>query len=373
MKWTDIVGQERLISVLKNAIEDNRIAHAQLFVGEEGYGVLPLAMAYAHEVFSRENEHSVSKVNTLNHLDLHFSFPVFKRDKSSLSSLFFQEWREMILENPYASLSDWEDILEAENKQLSIYEDEENEWGKMLNLKSFEGGTKFLIIWRADRIRVEAANKFLKLLEEPPKNTIIILLADRIDNMLDTILSRCQIIEVPRIADDAIVEKLRVEYELSEDRISEIIHQSQGNYNIAQKLAKQGDLDEEFEELFISWVRNAFVAKKNPKVLKDIVFWARTISEWSRDKQKGFLAYCSEIFRLALLQNYGTENALIYKKLTKDNFKWEAFSRYIHGANIEAILEEITEADLHIYRNANAKIVWTDLGIKLIRNIHKTY
>lgn len=373
MKWTDIVGQERIISMLKNAINDNRMAHAQLFVGEEGYGVLPLALAYAREIFSRENEHSVGKVDTLNHLDLHFSFPVYKKDKSSQCSLFFSEWREMILANPYASLSDWEEILDAGNKQLSIYEDEVNEWGKILNLKSFEGGTKFLIIWRADKIRLEAANKFLKLLEEPPKNTIIILLANNTESMLDTILSRCQIIDVPRVVDNIITEKLKIEYDFSEERIADIVHQSQGNYNIAQKLAKQGDLDEEFEELFISWVRNAFIAKKNPKVLKDIIFWARTISGWSRDKQKAFLEYCSEIFRLALLQNYGTEKAMVYKKLTKDNFKWEVFSSYIHGANIELILDEITEADMHIYRNANSKIVWTDLGIKLIRNIHKTY
>lgn len=373
MKWTDIVGQEKLISVLKNAIDDNRIAHAQLFVGDSGYGGLPLALAYAQEIFSRENPNSAHKVETLNHLDLHFSFPVFKKDKSSLSSLFFQEWREMILENPYVSLSDWEEILDAENKQFSIYEDEENEWRKMLNLKSFEGGTKFLIIWRADRIRVEAANKFLKLLEEPPQKTIIILLADKVDNMLDTILSRCQVLEIPRIADDAIAKELEEKYELSQERIAEITHQSQGNYAIAQKLALKGNLDEEFEELFISWVRNAFMAKKNPKVLKEIIFWARTISEWSRDKQKDFLAYCSEIFRLALMQNYGTGNDMVYKKLTKDNFKWEIFSTYIHGANIEMILEEISEADVHIYRNANSKIVWTDLGIKLIRNIHKTY
>lgn len=373
MKWTDIVGQEKIASILKNAINDNRMAHAQLFVGEEGYAVLPLALAYAREIFSRENEHSVSKIDTLNHLDLHFSFPVYKKDKSSLSSLFFQEWREMILENPYASLSDWEEVLDAKNKQLSIYEDEVNEWGKFLNLKSFEGGSKVLIIWRADKIRVESANKFLKLLEEPPKNTIIILTANSTESMLDTILSRCQVVEIPRIEDKKIEEALINTFDLSQERISEIIHQSQGNYNTVQKLVIQENVDEEYEEFFISWVRNAFVAKRNPKVLKEIIFWAREISEWSRDKQKAFLEYCSEIFRLALLQNYGSEDKMIYKKLTKNNFNWDKFSEYIHGANIEMILDEINEADLHLYRNANSKIVWTDLGIKLIRFIHKGY
>lgn len=372
MNWNDIVGQEALVATLKNAIDSGRIAHAQLLVGEEGYGGLPIALAYAQEILQRENAHSASKVETLNHLDLHFSFPTYTEKNDSKSKRFFQEWRSMILENPYASINDWGEILEAKNKQLFISADEVEEWGHLFSLKSYEGGTKVLIIWRADKMNTSAANKFLKFLEEPPQKTIIFLIADKIENMLDTILSRCQIVEIPRIEDSAMAQFLSKKFDYQEDKIREIVHQAQGNYQIAQKIAELGHLNEDFEEMFIAWVRNAFQAKKKPQVLKDIIFWARTIAEWGRDKQKDFLDYCLEIFRLALLQNYGAE-PMVYKKLTKNQFNWEKFSEYIHGANIEMILDEINEADLHLYRNANPKIVWTDLGIKLIRNIHKTY
>lgn len=372
MKWKDIVGQENLISIFKESISNNRIPHAQLFIGQEGYGGLPLALAYAQEVLNKENEHSASKVETLNHLDLHFSFPVFTEKNNSLSKSFFQNWRNMILENLYASFQDFGEVLDAKNKQLFISASEVEEWGHLFNLKSYEGGTKILIIWCADKMNENAANKFLKFLEEPPKNTLIFLLAEKIDNILATILSRCQIINIPRIQDEAIFKALVEKLNIPEIKAKEICYQAQGNYNIALKLAKEGNLNEEYEELFINWVRNAFQAKKKPEVLKDIIFWAKTISEWNRDKQRDFLNYCLEIFRLALLNNYGIEN-MIYKKLTLNSFKWEIFYKYIHGANIEMILEEISEADIHLYRNANAKIVWTDLGIKLSRYIHKTY
>ncbi|MDO4763913.1 MAG: DNA polymerase III subunit delta' [Flavobacteriaceae bacterium] len=370
MNWENIIGQEKLISTLRDAIENGRVAHAQLFVGEEGYGGFPLAMAYAQEILTRENAQAVSKIEHFNHLDLHFSFPIYS-EKTSLSKNFFPEWREMILDNPYASFQDFAEKLDAKNKQLFISVDEVEEWSNLFRLKSYEGGTKILIIWRADKMRVEAANKFLKFLEEPPAKTLIFLLADKLENMLETILSRCQIVEIPRIEDEAIFKSLIQNQQTSEEEAQSIVYQSQGNYNTALKIIKNEGVNDEFEELFIHWVRNAFQAKKKPEVLRNIIYWAREIADWNREKQRDFLNYCIEIFRLALLNNYGAEN-IVYKKLTKNNFKWEVFYKYIHGANIELILEEINEADIHLYRNANDKIVWTDLGIKLIRNIHKT-
>lgn len=372
MDWNSIVGQGQLISMLKGVIKNGRIPHAQLFVGEEGYGVLPLVLAYVQEVLCQENLYATSKVQTLNHLDLHFSFPVCSEKGVSNSKRFFQDWRKMILENPYASFQDFGEILDSKNKQLFISADEVEGWGQLFSLKSYEGGTKVLIIWRADKMNDSAASKFLKFLEEPPKKTLIFLLVDKTENMLATILSRCQIVEVPRIEDKAIFRSLVHYLNLSERKAMDIVYQAQGNYNTALKIVQQRNSDDEFEEFFIHWVRSAFQAKKRPGVLKEIVLWARRVAEWGRDKQKDFLNYCLEMFRLALLQNYGVET-MVYKKLTKNNFNWETFSKYIHGANIEMILEEINEANIHLYRNANAKILWTDLGIKLIRNIHKSY
>ena len=371
MNWEDIVGQKKLIATLKDAIHNERVSHAQLFIGEEGFGVLPLALAYAKEILKRENESAAQKVEHLNHLDLHFSFPVFTEKNNSLSQRLFEDFRKMILENPYASINDWNDLLDAQNKQFLISADEVDSLNQKFSLKSFEGGTKILIVWRVDKMNVTAANKFLKFLEEPPKKTIILLLAEKIDTILPTILSRCQAVEVPRIDDESLAETIRNKFEISDEKLGEIIHQSQGNYNTALQLLNSDETADEFESLFIDWVRNAFMAKKKPEVLKNIIFWGRNISSWNREKQKSFLDFCSEMFRLALLQNYDADN-LVYKKLSKNGFNWIAFTNFIHGANIVDILEEISTADLHLYRNANAKIVWTDLGIKLTRYIHRS-
>ncbi|WP_294220077.1 DNA polymerase III subunit delta' [uncultured Chryseobacterium sp.] len=370
MNWENIAGQENLKKLLRDSIAENRVSHAQLFTGKEGYGTLPVVLAYAREVLSRENEHAASKVEHLNHLDLHFSFPVFTDNKNSLSKNKFEEFREMIMKSPYASYDDWTAFLQSENKQLFISADEIDDQNQKFSLKSYEGGTKILIVWRADKMNIAAANKFLKFLEEPPAKTIILLTAESVNDILPTILSRTQIVEVPRITDGDLEAYLKKKFSIPEEKIREIVHEAQGDLNDALKLLQSGSKNEEFEKLFVQWVRDAFMVKKKPEFLKSIILWAREIAGWNREKQKNFLNYCSEIFRLALLQNYQSE-VLVYKKIDANGFNWTGFSKFISGANIESILEEISTADLHLTRNGNPKIVWTDLGIKLSRYIHK--
>lgn len=370
MDWEEIIGQKNIIKTLKDSIDENRVSHAQLFVGNEGYGTLPLALAYAQEILRRENEMAPGKVRHLNHLDLHFSFPVFTENKNSLSQRLFEDFRTMILENPYSDLEDFTKLLESENKQFFISADESDAIGQKFSLKSFEGGTKILIVWRADKMNPIAANKFLKFLEEPPEKTIILLIAEKADMMLETILSRVQMVEIPRIEEQELLNSKEVS-ELSEARKKEIVHQAQGNYNEVLKLIKAGNLSSEFEELFVQWVRSAVMAAKKPALLKELIRWARDIGSWNREKQKNFLLFCSDTFRLALMQNYHSES-LVYKKININQFNWEKFSNYIHGANIESILNELSSADYHLERNANARIVWTDLGIKLTRYLHRS-
>ncbi|WP_294241020.1 DNA polymerase III subunit delta' [uncultured Chryseobacterium sp.] len=370
MNWENIAGQENLKKLLRDSIAENRVSHAQLFTGKEGYGTLPVVLAYAREVLSRENEHAASKVEHLNHLDLHFSFPVFTDNKNSLSKNKFEEFREMVMKSPYASYDDWTAFLQSENKQLFISADEIDDQNQKFSLKSYEGGTKILIVWRADKMNIAAANKFLKFLEEPPAKTIILLTAESVNDILPTILSRTQIVEVPRITDGDLESYLKKNFSIPEEKIREIVHEAQGDLNDALKLLQSGSKNEEFEKLFVQWVRDAFMVKKKPEFLKSIILWAREIAGWNREKQKNFLNYCSEIFRLALLQNYQSE-VLVYKKIDANGFNWTGFSKFISGANIESILEEISTADLHLTRNGNPKIVWTDLGIKLSRYIHK--
>lgn len=370
MNWENIAGQENLKNLLKDSIDNNRVSHAQLFVGKEGYGTMPLVLAYAKEILKRENSHAASKVEHLNHLDLHFCFPVFTEGKNSLSKNKFEEFREMILASPYASFEDWATHLNSENKQFYISADEIDDQNQKFALKSFEGGTKILIVWRADKMNISAANKFLKFLEEPPKKTVILLTAENTDDILPTILSRTQVIEVPRIDDDNLRNYLIQQKSASESKAQSISTQAQGDLNDAIKLLQSEIKNPEFEKLFVQWVRDAFQVKKRPEFLKNIILWAREIATWNREKQKNFLNYCSEIFRLALLQNYQSEN-LVYKKIDANGFNWVGFSKFISGANIISILEEINAADLHLTRNGNPKIIWTDLGIKLSRYIHK--
>lgn len=371
MKWDDIVGQDSLKQQLKDSISQGRVSHAQLFLGKEGYGVLPLALAYAREILVRDNPHSAEKVEHLNHLDLHFSFPSYSLDGKALSKNFFDEFRSMVLENPYFSMDDWSGKLVSENKQLFISVHEVEEWSQTFSLKSFEGGYKILIVWNADKMKVDSSNKLLKFLEEPPEKTLIILTAESEQNFLQTILSRTQVVKIPRIEDEAIYNYLKLKQsQLAEEALSTIVFQAQGNLNEAMKLVENLGLSSEFEVLFVQWVREAFQVVKNPKLLKNIIKWAKDIAGWSREKQRNFLNFCAEMFRLALVQNY-TSTELVYKTINVQKFNWEAFSRYVHGANIESILEEITTADYHLQRNANPKIVWTDLGIKLSRYIHR--
>lgn len=369
MDWNQIVGQENLKTILKQNLADGRISHAQLFVGKAGYGVLPLVLAYAKAILIKEKENSGEKAEHLNHLDLHLCFPVFTENNKSLSKRLFPEFRQMVLENPYADFGQWKELLDSQNKQLFISADEVEEQNATFSLKSFEGGTKILIVWQADKMNTAAANKFLKFLEEPPEKTLILLTAESTDDFLPTIYSRCQIIDVPRISGEELSQALS-EKGTPAEKIDEIIFAAEGNWNIAQSLSVAERSVSEFESFFVQWVRYAFQAKKKPEMLKEIVKWGRSIAGWNKEKQKQFLDYCAEMFRLALMQNYGAEN-LVYKRIEENNFKWENFSNFIHGNNIQSILDELTTADYHLARNANSKIVWTDLGIKLTRFIHR--
>ena len=376
MNWDNIIGQDALKKQLQESVKNNRIGQALIFLGQEGYGILPLILAFCREIISMENPESAIKIDSLNHIDMHFSFPTYITDKKNTSSSFINIFREQVLSNPYFdfedwtnTLEDWTNTLKSKNKQLTISTDEIENIIPKLRLKSYEGGHKILIIWNADRMKDVVANKFLKTLEEPPEKTLIILTANSLDNFLPTITSRTQIIKVKNIDDEAIKNQLEKQ-NIDENTIQNIIFQAQGNWNKVLKILSSQNIENKFEEHFIKWVRYAFNAKTKPQYLKEILLWADDTSSWNRETQKHFLNYASEIFRLALLENY-TAQSLVYKKLKINNFKWDSFSKFINGINIQNILEEISEANNHITRNGNAKIIWTDLGIKLTRFLHK--
>lgn len=372
MKWENICGHEIIKRKLQESIEKNRISHAQLFSGKNGWGTLELAITYASEILVSELDEGVrSKVGKLQHPDIHFTFPVTTSDsvkKDPTSNHFITEFREFYSRNPYGSLYEWQEFNEVEKKQSVINVAEASEISKFISLNSYEGSYKFVIIWLPEMMNLAAANKILKALEEPPQKTVFLLITEREDLLLPTITSRCQLVKVNRLSDEEVAEYLVKNKQLSQENAKKIalsangdLHQALQNINLSR---------EEFETYFIQWVRYAFMAKKNPAVLRNLVNWSSEISIWPREKQRQFLSYCSEIFRQALLNNYQA-SSLVFMKLSVDGFNWEKFSEYIHGANIEEILEEINKGSYHIERNANAKIVLLDLSILLTRHLHK--
>ncbi len=371
MLWENVIGQTELKTKLQNSISEGRVSHAQLLIGPEGSGTLSIALAYAQQVLCGfDNTNCNLKIQNLQHPDLHFSYPFNKvgDEKDGVAKNYLNQWREFVLQNPYANYSDWMKHLGIEKKQGIINVRESEEIVKSLSLNSYEGGYKVMIIWHAELMNTEAANKLLKIIEEPPQKTLFLLISEREDLILPTILSRCQVVKVPRLTDQEVINYLISNENLDQAKAQQIAFLAQGNLRSAMHNLQEDD--GLFDSYFVSWVRNAFMAAKKPAVLKDLIKWSNDIASWSRDEQKNFLMFCSEVFRQALLRNYQV-NEITYMQIKSEGFKWDGFSTYIHGANIEGILEEINEAAYHIERNGNAKIVLFDLSIKLTRYLHK--
>ncbi len=381
MLFKDILGQEHIKNHLTKSAEAGRIPHAQLFVGPEGCGTLPMAIAYAQYILCGnvggenigENTSCNLKFEHFSHPDLHFVFPVATTDSvksHAVSDNFMVEWRQFLTESPYGSLFDWLKNLGIQNKQGLIGVDEATEINKKLALKAYEGGYKVMIIWMADKMNGSAANKLLKLLEEPPAKTVFILITESTSDMLQTILSRCQVIDFIGLSESVIAEAL-VSLENCEPTVAKkIAHQSEGNYNKALHILRKEDDEFPFDEWFVEWVRSAFRAKGNAAAINDLIAWSENIASTGRETQKQFLHYCIHFFRQALLLNYKA-NDLVFLETKVPKFELEKFAPFVNGANITDIYKELEDAIYHIERNGNSKIILTDLSIKLTRLIHK--
>jgi DNA polymerase-3 subunit delta' len=381
MDFSEIIGQDHLKNHLTKTADSGRIPHAQLFIGPEGSGTLATAIAYAQYILCKnvdgENSEGVESCNlkfsNLTHPDLHFIYPTVTTTdvKSKPKSVdFLADWREFVKQNPYGSLFDWLNFLEAGNKQGEIRVDDAQEILRLLSLKSYEGGYKIAIIWMADKMNVAASNKLLKLLEEPTDKTLFILIAENEEDIIQTILSRCQVLHFNGLSENNIAERLSADFNIHEREARKMAHKAQGNFNKALKFIYENGEDDLFEEWFVEWVRAAFRAKGNASAISDLIRWSETIAGIGRETQKKFLNYCIEMFRQALLINYQT-TSLVYMEPKVANFKLEKFAPFVNGTNIDAIFTELSDAIYHIERNGNAKIVLTDLSIKLTRLIHK--
>jgi DNA polymerase-3 subunit delta' len=380
MDFSEVIGQQHIKSHLIKTVKNGRIPHTQLFVGKSGSGILPLVLSYAKEIlchsFTKGSDEFIAcknKIEKLAHPDLHFVYPVNTNEnikKNPISDNFSSEWRKFVLKNPYASLYNWYQFIGIEKKQGNISKLEAVSISKKLSLKAYEGGYKLMVIWMADKMNNECSNQLLKLVEEPPDKTVLLLLTENVEHVLGTIQSRCQILHIPVLSEENIYTQLTANHQVNSNEARKISHQSNGDFNKALHIIKN-DADEVFfENLFVFWVRTAFKAKGNKSAINDLFDWSEELAKEGRETQKKFLSFCLEIFRQAMLKNYKTDS-LIYFESHDGKFSFDKFSAYIHQNNIFEIKDALENAEYHIERNGNAKIIFTDLSIKLTRLIHR--
>jgi DNA polymerase-3 subunit delta' len=381
MKFSDIIGQEPLKQRLKRTVLDNRVSHAQLFLGPEGSGKLALALAYAQYINCRKRTPedscgecpSCRKYSKLIHPDLHFLYPINSTKEVTGAKIqckdFIIPWREFLLQNNnYVTLPDWYEKIGIEKKQGFINAEDADGINRTLAYKAYEAEYKVMIIWMIEKMNGVSANKLLKNLEEPPDKTLFILISENQDQIIATILSRAQLIKFPRLSDTDIQQGLETRNDIATADASKIARLSDGNYTTALMLAGKNSSDsvslETEQERFIifrEWMRRCFTIAGN---LKDYDKLQETIpslmGDGSREKQKEMLTYGLHMFRICLQYNVGNQHLV---KLDGEELAFvKNFSPYIHPLNIEKFDEEFNRAIFHIERNANAQIVLTDLS-----------
>ena len=369
MFFKDIVGQEEIKKQLIKNVQENKIAHAQLFCGGEGIGKLPLAIAYARYISclhpSEEDAcgkcANCIKFNNLAHPDLHFIFPVVKKKntKEIVSDDYIAEWRELIAKTPYFNLHTWLEEMGAENQQALIYVKESNEIIRKLSLKSSQGGYKIIIIWLPEKMNQECSNKLLKLLEEPAEQTVFLLVSEEPDALLTTIQSRTQRINIKGIDENDIKEALINIYGLQEQDATNIAHQCEGHFLKAIESISLNEENKLFFDLFVALMRLSYQRK-----IKDMKAWSETVATMGREKQKHFLGYCQRMIRENFIYNFHNRS-ITYLANDEEAFSTR-FAPFINERNVMEIMNELNEAQRHIEQNVNAKMVFFDFSLKMI-------
>lgn len=372
MYFKDIIGQRSLVAQLCRMVDENRLAHALLLTGSSGNGKLPIAVALARYILCRDRRNGDAcgccpacvKMDKLVHSDLHFVFPVKKKKNSSSDSApvsddYIGEWREIFLKEPYFSYSDWLTMLDVENQQPMIYEKESSEILRKLSLKSREGGWKIVIMWLPEKMKEACSNKLLKILEEPPAETLFLLVAESTEHILPTILSRTQRIEIPRIANDDISATLQQRYSLDADTARSIAQQSGGDWEKAESMLRVDDSKKIYLELFMTLMRMAY--RRDIMAMKH---WSEQVAALGRERQKGMLEYCQRMIRENFIMNFG-RNEMLYLSPEERSFSVN-FSPFVNENNIFGIVEEISDAQKHVEQNVNAKMIFFDMALRMI-------
>ncbi len=394
MQFKDIIGQQEIKQQLAELVHHNRLSHALIFLGKEGSGALALAMAFAQYIvceqvngkkaspatvslFGEPSEEEIQakgdtdllhpdscnncpscqKAQKMAHPDIHFSYPVVPRKSGdkAISTDYISEWREFIQQHPYGNAYDWLQFIGAENKQGNISVYECSDIIHKLNLKSFESGYKILLMWMPEYLGNEG-NKLLKLIEEPPPNTLFILVAENEAQILQTILSRCQLVRIPALSTEEIANALVERAKQTPELARQVASISEGNYREAQQLLQHAE--EDWQDLLRDWL-NATL-KTGPVAQ---VKWIEEISKMGREKQKQFLRYFNHLLQQSLrLRVLPAENAYLPEK--ERDFALR-LNKLADMAQQEAIIKELDNAAYYIERNANAKMLFHALSIKL--------
>lgn len=364
MLFSQVIGQEETKDRLRRSFREGRIAHALLFLGPEGSGNLALALAFAQYV-SCQNKSDLDacghcatckKHSTLQYIDLYFSFPFIRKDDETNSDTYMDSWREKLKASPYLSLEEWRSTMDGANKQVIFPVKEASTIIKRLSLRAYEGAYKFMIIWMADYMKEDTSNKLLKILEEPPEKTIFLLVAGSKENMLATILSRVQVVQVPKLEDQSMVASL-LEMGVDEAKANSIAHFADGNWWKALRLVGSENPNETLAILFQAWMRFCYA-----RDLKGIAGWVEQMNELQREDQRQFISYALEQVRQNLLLNY-VGGALARMNDSERTFS-QKFSPFINDLNAEGLMDELNTAHTDIGRNASTKIVLTDLSLR---------
>ena len=374
MTFNEVIGQEEAKQRLLQMVDEQRLPHAMMLCGPQGSGKLPLAIAFAchllgkgqrqESMFGGDDNEEPPMLRKLEHPDLHFTYPTIKlpsmgSDHKPVSDDFAREWHELLMRSPYINMEQWMAQMGAENQQAVITAGESDALVRKLSLKSSQGGYKVSVVWLPERMNIECANKLLKLIEEPPSQTVFIMVCEEPDRLLETIRSRVQRIDIRKIDEQAMQQALIERRSLDADTARRIARMANGDWMKALEELNTDTENAQFLELFQSVMRLAYARK-----IKEMKHWSETMATMGREKQKRFLEYFLRLVRENFMYNFRQPD-LCYMSQREEAFA-EKFARFIHEGNILQINELANRAIRDISQNANAKIVFFDLALQLI-------
>ncbi len=375
MQFKQVVGQQNIKERLIQSVKDERISHAQLFQGPEGSGNMAMAIAYAQYICCENRSDNDScgtcpscrKYEKLEHPDLHFVFPVATTKavaKDPVSDNFIKTWRETVLENAYMSETMWYDAIGMENKQGQIGKRESEEIIRKLNLKSYEADYKVMIIWLPEKMNNTCANKLLKMIEEPPAKTLFFLVSQNIEIIIQTILSRTQLVKFPKIDKESMAAGIKERYQLNDGEVEDVIHLSNGSFLRASQIVGEDEENRFNYTQFVELMRLSYSRK-----IIELVRWSEKMATVGREKQKNFLSYALRMVRENFIMNY-KHPEMVFLTRQENEFS-QKFSPFIQEWNIHAISQELNNAFMHIERNGNGKVILLDFALKLVKLIRK--